>query len=133
MSDIDTDRNAVIKRIKSALERRSGKKWSVTGGSGTAWGWIQIDAPPGRRTWRSRLKPDASPAQLPEDYEEYDSGQAGGYSSPADRAELGRLLGMDGPVHFQGQQVPASSDHYREFVERAEGRPVTKLAQAYWD
>ena len=32
------DRKETIKRIKTALERRSGKKWSVTGGQGTAWG-----------------------------------------------------------------------------------------------
>ena len=133
MSAIDTDRDAVIKRIRAALQRRSGKAWSVTGGRGTAWGWLTIDAPPARRTWHSRLKPDAGPAQLPEDYEEYDSGQPGGYSSPSDRAELGKLLGLDGPVHCQGQQVPASHDHYREFIERAEGHPVSKVAQAYWD
>lgn len=52
LNEIDTDRNAVIARIKSALQRRSGKSWSVTGGRGTAWGWITIDAPPTRRTWR---------------------------------------------------------------------------------
>jgi hypothetical protein len=46
------DRDAAIKRIKTALQRRSGKTWSVTGGRGTAWGWITIDAPPRRRTWR---------------------------------------------------------------------------------
>lgn len=130
---IDTNRDAVIRRIKTALERRSGKKWSVTGGRGTAWGWIQIDAPPGRRTWGYRLKPDASPRQLPEDYEEYDTGQPGGHASPADRAELGRLLGLDGPVHFQGQQIAASSDYYREYVQRAEGRKPEKVAQPYWD
>lgn len=134
MSDsIDFNRDAVIRRIKTALERRSGKRWSVTGGRGTAWGWLTIDAPPGRRTWSNRLKANASPCHMPEDYEEYDSGQPGGHSSPADRAELGKLLGFDNPVHCQGQQVPASHDHYREFIERAEGRPVTEVAKPYWD
>jgi hypothetical protein len=46
------DRDEAIKRIRAALKRRSGKAWSVTGDRGTAWGWIKIDAPPARRTWR---------------------------------------------------------------------------------
>lgn len=45
------DRNETIKRIKDALKRRSGKPWSVTGGRGTAWGWITIDAPPARTVY----------------------------------------------------------------------------------
>src|SRR5262249_21146248 len=48
------DRDTAIKRIRAALKRRSGKTWSVTGDRGTAWGWINIDAPPKRRTWRDR-------------------------------------------------------------------------------
>lgn len=46
------DRNEVIKIIRENLKRRSGKAWSVTGGTGTAYGWIKIDAPPKRRTWK---------------------------------------------------------------------------------
>jgi len=38
------DRNETIKTIRAALRRRSGKLWSVTGGRGTAWGWLSIDA-----------------------------------------------------------------------------------------
>jgi hypothetical protein len=45
-------RDQAIKRIKAALKRRSGKEWSVRGGKGTAYGWITIDAPPKRRTWK---------------------------------------------------------------------------------
>lgn len=127
------ERNDTIKRIRSALQRRSGKAWSVTGGRGTAWGWLTIDAPPARRTWRNRLKADASPAQLPEDYEEYDSGQPGGYSSPSDRAELGQLLGLDKPVHCQGVSIAASSEYWQEYIDRAEGRTPAKIAQPYWD
>jgi hypothetical protein len=43
------DRKAVVAEIKAALRRRSGKDWSVTGGKGTAWGYIYVSAPP-RRT-----------------------------------------------------------------------------------
>ena len=52
MQTTTNDRDTTIKRIKTALQQRSGKTWSVTGGRGTAWGWITIDAPPRRRTWR---------------------------------------------------------------------------------
>ncbi len=127
------ERDETIKRIRTALRRRSGKPWSVTGGKGTAWGWLKIDAPPARRTWKIRLKADASPAQLPEDYEEYDSQQPGGHLSPAERDELGKLLGFDKPVHCQGVDIAASSDYWQEYIDRAEGRPPSKIAQPYWD
>lgn len=125
---MSNDRDDTIRRIRTALQRRSGKSWSVTGGRGTSWGWITIDAPPSRRTWSSRLKPDASPAKLPSDYEEYDTGEPNrGCMSPAERKELGELLGLDGPAHHQGVSIAASSDHYREYIDRSEGR------EPYWD
>lgn len=130
MMDIDCDRNAVIKRIKSALEERSGKQWSVTGGHGTGWGWIRIEAPPARRTWGHRLKVGAI-TNRPEDYEEYDTGKPWYYMAPAERAELGTLLGLDAPVHSQGVSIPASRDYWCEYVERAEGRTPSKIAQPY--
>lgn len=46
------DRDTAIAEIRAALKRRSGKAWSVKGGRGTAYGWIEIDAPPRRRTWQ---------------------------------------------------------------------------------
>jgi hypothetical protein len=46
------DRNEAIAKIKKGLKVRSGKTWSVKGGRGTSWGWIDIDAPPKRRTWK---------------------------------------------------------------------------------
>lgn len=126
------DRNETIQRIKSALQRRSGKQWSVKGGRGTAWGWIEIDAPPSRRTWSSRLKAGVT-TDRPEDYEEYDKGEPGNLMSLADREELGKLLGYDKPVHCQGVSIAASNDYYQEFIDRAEGRKPSKIAQAYWD
>jgi len=127
------DRDDTIKRIKTALERRSKKKWSVTGGRGTAWGWITIDAPPARRTWSNRLKANASPAQLSEDYEEYDTGTPdAGHIGPAERAELAQLLGLE-RVHHQGVSIAASGEYYREYIDRAEGRTPAKIAQPYWD
>lgn len=100
------DRNTVIALIRAALKRRSGKDWSVTGGRGTAWGWITISAPPRRLV--------------------------DGYMSREDCAELARLLALP-RAHIQGVSVAASTAHYREFVDRAEGREPSVIAEPYWD
>lgn len=126
------ERDEAIHRIRKALKARSGKPWSVTGGRGTSWGWIRIDAPPARCTWRTRLKADAT-TNGPQDYEEYDSGEPGGYISPAERAELGLLLGFDKPAHCQGVSIAASYDYRTEYVDRAEGRIPAVIGQPYWD
>lgn len=44
-----TDRDEAIARIRAGLKKRTGRPWSVTGGRGTAWGWIRIGSPPARR------------------------------------------------------------------------------------
>ena len=126
------DRNDTIKRIKTALQRRSGKAWSVTGGRGTAWGWITIDAPPVRRTSHSVLKVGAV-TTWPEDYEEKDTGELNGNMTISDRLELQKLLGKPDPVHCQGESIPASSDYYQEYIDRAEGRAPRTYGQKYWD
>ncbi len=127
------DRDTTIKRIRAALKRRSGKGWSVTGGRGTAWGWIHIDAPPGRRTWSQRTVDPHAP-QMPESkWEHYDAGRPDMNASPADRAELGRLLGLDRSTYTGGESVAASDEYYREYVDRAEGRTPSKIAVPYWD
>lgn len=103
-----TNRDEAIKAIRTALRARSGKAWSVKGGRGTAWGWIRISAPPARRS-------------------EF------GYMSEDERAELGRLLGLSGPAHMQGVNVPASSDYRLEYVARARGETPTTFGAPYWD
>lgn len=102
-----TSRDETIQAIKAALKSRSTTKWSVTGGRGTAWGWISINVAP-----RARRN---------------------GYMTAAHRVELRRLLSLDRVVHLQGESIPASSDYYNEYTARAEGREVTKRAQPYWD
>jgi hypothetical protein len=47
------NRDTAIDRIKKALKARSGKSWSVTGGRGTSWGWIEINTLPKRKTWQN--------------------------------------------------------------------------------
>src|SRR3990167_4008417 len=130
--DEDLSRAAVIARIKRALESRSGKRWSVTGGTGTAYGWLHIDAPPARRTWLDRPRPGATGlGTYAEDWEPYDSGQPGGSMSPAERAELARLLGLDRAD--RNISVAASHAYYREYIDRAEGRVPRTIATPYWD
>jgi hypothetical protein len=127
-----TTRNETIRIIKSALQRRSGKPWSVTGGRGTAYGWITIDAPPKRRTAHVILKEGAL-TDYPSDYMVVETGQPGGTMTLKDRLELATLLGLSGAVHDQGEKIMSSNDAYQEYIDRAEGRTPTKIAEPYWD
>lgn len=110
--DLDvTNRDVAIAAIRTALKARSGKAWSVRGGTGTAWGWITISAPPKRIV----------------DYR----------MTAEDTAELYALLGIawnpnPGCECGQSISVPASAAHRREYVARAQGRPYTAAAP-YWD
>jgi hypothetical protein len=135
MSETHTDRNATIKAIRTALQRRSGKPWSVTGGRGTAWGWIRIKAPPARSTWGWQLRngqQDYSKSH-DENWEAYDTGEKDRCMSPADRAELTQLLGLDQKVSDSGDNIPAGYDYYREYIDRAEGRAPSVKGEPYWD
>lgn len=100
-------RNETIASIKTALKQRSGKAWSVTGGRGTAWGWITIATPPGKRG----------------DY---------GHIKDEDRVELAALLGLTN-VDSQGVSIPSSSAYYAEFVARSAGVTPTTVGTPYWD
>ena len=42
-------RDTTIAALRAVLKVRTGRAWSVTGGRGTSWGWITVDAPPARR------------------------------------------------------------------------------------
>lgn len=106
MTGPSTDRDDVIRILRSELKRRSGKAWSVTGGKGTAWGWITITAPPCRRVGY-------------------------GHMTDVDQTELAELLGLD-RVHHQGESVPDSQAHRIEYVDRARGLGASPAA-AYWD
>lgn len=99
-------REEAIERIKAGLKARSGKRWSVRGGSGTAWGWIRIKSMP--------------------------SQCVDGHMTPEAVDELKALLGTTG-IGTQGEQVPDSDDYYQEFVDRAEGREPTVIGVPYWD
>ncbi len=117
------ERKEAIAAIKTALKRRSGKTWSVTGGTGTGWGWLTISAPPARCTWKYRLLPGHIDRSH-KDWEAYDSGETGWYISPAERQELADLLGLDSPIHDQGQLV--DSMNWENWIDRAEGRTPSR-------
>lgn len=101
------DRDAAILEIRRGLKARSGKDWSVTGGSGTAWGWIKIQAPPRRRI--------------------------DGMMSTTDRVELGKLLDLGRASYSQGESVAASYEYRAEWVARAKGERLPVIAEPYWD
>ena len=101
------DRKEALTRIKRGLESRSGKRWSVKGGRGTAWGWLTVSA-------------------MPAALDEF------GDLRQTDRAELATLLDLP-MVHHQGVSIPASSDFWREYVDRAEGTTPTVRGEKYWD
>ena len=112
----DLDRNTAIKLIRDALRKRSGKAWSVTGGRGTAYGWIEINAPPARRRYDS------------------DGNEGGSYMGLRDRRELARLLDLrDELVHPQGESIAASGDHRLEYIARARGVKPERYGVQYWD
>lgn len=102
------DRAGVIAEIRSALKRRSGKTWSVTGGRGTAWGWLRISAPPKRCGEYGRM-------------------------SEADTAELATLLDVPANMAYNGVSIPSGSDSYAEYIDRANGRTPRVFGKRDWD
>lgn len=101
-------RNECIEQIKTALKKRSKTRWSVRGGSGTAYGWIRVTTIPSLRNGCS----------LAEEH----------------RKELAQLFGLEGEREcWDGISIAASDDYYQEYVERANGQAPTKIAQPYWD
>lgn len=88
-------RKEAIARIRTALRARSGRSWSVTGSTGTAYGWITVSSLP-----RQRADHD--------------------YMTFEDCETLGLLMGQRDPAHCQG--ISISPDHRELYVDFAEGR-----------
>ena len=121
-------RDEAIKRIGAALKRRSGKAWSVTGDRGTAWGWINIDAPPARRTWHFRGTTVHDDGTVGRTEEVCLPGHPYGHMGPDDRAELTKLLGLNREVHHQGESVPPEAREV--YVDAAEGKMSATCGQS---
>jgi hypothetical protein len=100
------DRNDTIAALRTELKNRTGQAWSVIGGTGTAWGWIKVTAPPKRREGFSQM-------------------------SAADVATLEGVFGER--IHEQGLSIPDSSDYRRNYLDAVRGLAVTNPARPYWD
>lgn len=135
-------RDEAIEAIRNGLKRRSGKQWSVTGGRGTAWGWIKISVPP-RRLGCARFHDWSGFHCLTCGEVVERNGECRAhkctdtcyrrYITPEDRAELAELLGLE-YVHAQGVSIAASNAHYTEYVARAAGiEAPTVVGTPYWD
>lgn len=98
------DRANVLLRISLGLNTRSDRRWRVRGGTGLDRGQITLSSP------ADRLDGDG---QMP----------------MTERELLAGLLGLDGPVGPAGYLVEDSYDHYREAIDRAEGRPPRVIAE----
>jgi hypothetical protein len=103
------DRGVAITAIRAALRERSGKTWSVTGGRGTGYGFIDIQSPPARRADEWTM-------------------------TDVERSELAALLSLPRDmVGRDGVTVMASGDYREEYVARAQGRAPEMYGRAYWD
>jgi hypothetical protein len=113
-------RSEVVKRIKAALKRKTGKSWSVHGGRGTGWGWIRVEAPASRRVSCEDNPECKDPFNAPfeERVIEYRRDGENHFTSRADCTELARAFGLDRPCHWQGLQI--SPDDWERYVEMAE-------------
>lgn len=99
-----TDRNGTIAALKRILKERTGRTWSVRGGQGTSWGWIDVVSMPKQ--------------------------QVEGSMTDADKALLSAVFSET--VHHQGVSIAASTAHRREYLRRAAGLSFA-VAAAYWD
>lgn len=96
-------------RLRLALKARSPLPWLVTAGAGLGAGRLTIASPPERR--------------LPD-----------GTMTPADRMALAALLGTAALLTPHGVVIPDTTDHYVEYIDRAEGRAPRIVAQTMdWD
>jgi hypothetical protein len=133
------NRAEVIASIRENLRQRSGKAWSVTGGRGTGWGWLTIDAPPARRTWRHEITgeafpdgPNGRPVPLEERSAYFNDQPPGrGYTGLAERCELAALLDLSAPVHCQGVSVPP--DSWNVYARKATGEAGVYEPEHNWD
>lgn len=125
------DRSEVAKRIRQALKRRTGLAWSVTGGRGTAWGWLEIEAAKSRRIMHDdNPKYDrfalGQQSELPWVERKPDKDEVAYCTSQEDREILAEALGIN--MSFSSVQgVSISPDQWQWYVDRAEnGKPEPK-------
>lgn len=126
----NVDRSEVTKFIKANLKKRTGRDWSVTGGRGTAWGWLRIEAPKSRRVCHDPnpahepFAPVGDPArdELPWVERPPAEGETAWYTSQEDRVVLAEALGI-GLNQSSCQGVSISPDSWDFYMDRAENGP----------
>ena len=125
---LSMSREEVISQLKASLKARSKTPWSVTGGTGTAYGWIKIKAAPRFCTWGNRA-PNQNPGR--DGWEAYDTGKTGRSMSPAHREELRILLGWESQQEYAS--IPPQTDYRQEYLDRAAGRAPAVTGKPDWD
>jgi hypothetical protein len=104
-----TDRDITIRTIRTNLRNR-GLKWvSVTGGRGTAWGWIHIGAVPSAR---------------PTPYAGLTEEQC---------QQLAAALSLEPGYVCQYVGIPASDAYREEYIARSAGETPARFGAPYWD
>ena len=103
----ENDRNNTIQAIKAALKAR-GLKYSVTGGRGTAWGWITVDLMPAVFKTAAEEEIKAAYRKLAVDLKLTNNG-------------------------YTSESIPAGGDYYTEYIQRAKGETPTTTGTPYWD
>lgn len=128
------DRPEAIKRIKKALKEITGRTWSVTGGRGTAWGWLTIAAPPRRRighTPNPKWKHWEPGTKEPAYFENPDAPKGERwYTSGDDGQTLGDIFDKSHGHWHQGISVsPDSREYYVLLAEEKAGGPAPTTAE----
>lgn len=126
------ERSEVTKRIKKALKKRTGQTWSVTGGRGTAWGWLTIEAAKSRQVMHDsnpkydRFALGRNQDELPWVERKPEKDEIAYCTSQEDRKILAEALGIG--MNFSSVQgVSVSPDQWQFYVGRAEnGKPEEK-------
>ena len=91
-----TTRTEDVKEIRTLLKKITGQTWSVSGSTGTAYGYIRI-----------KTQPRCLVA----------SGEICREVNPVDQWLLGMVFNDGRPIHFQGHQVtPEGRDRFIEFL-----------------
>lgn len=115
------DRDLAIRLIRFNLKARSGKRWSVKGSRGSAWGWITITAPPARRVANELTVEDAQ--------------ELGDLLSLPEKSVYTDLeyIGRSNAAHRQGISIAADSEWYKHYIDASAGVESDHCTPQYWD
>ena len=109
-------RAEVTKRIKTALFEKTGIRFSVTGSTGTAYNWITITAPKGRRVKNILV---SKGLDWHDDVYEQVASPDGYYMSSADQEILKNALGIDYTYNME-QGLSFDYSDWGYWLEKAE-------------